>query len=111
MNGKRNLQLLGNDASMYRALKHVGADFSFDEVCLLRIVFDAPELSNLDPSVNFDLALLLEKLDSLFSKYVNFYLAKYNRSIPERSMAILSRDFQQKRQRFVGGFKKLFPEC
>ena len=110
LNGKRNLQLVGNDALMYRAFKNIGADFTFDEICLLRIIFDAPELSNVDPLANFELQLLLEKFDDLIAKYSRFYSEKYKRCIPEKSMEILKRDFQAKRKRLVDGFNKLYPK-
>lgn len=109
LNGKRNLQLVSNDALMYRALKQIGSDFTFAEVCLLRIIFDAPELSNVVPSIRFDLQLLLEKLDNLLPRYICSYSDKYERDIPEQSLAILKRDFQAKRKRFVDGFNKLYP--
>ena len=110
LNGKRNLQLVGNDALMYRAFKSIGVDFTFDEIRLLRIIFDAPELSNVDSLANFELQLLLEKFDDLIAKYSRFYSEKYKGCIPKKSMAILKRDFQAKRKRLVDGFNKLYPK-
>ena len=110
LTGKRNLQLVGNDALMYRAFRIIGINFSFDEICLLRIIFDAPELSNVDPVAKFELQPLLQKFDDLIAKYSRFYSAKYKRCIPEKSMVVWKRDFQAKRKRLVDGFNRLYSE-